>query len=336
MGPFGEFTNVEGVYWKWQKDVHRKEKEMEQQAFSGNEKMLKGCLHCHTTRSDGNVTPEDVISLYHQSGYDFLAITDHRYYNFNNFAPNVPITIIPGMEFDNTLEERNGFRCFHTVCIGPDKENGNGLEHDQKMPWFDIKKCEEYQTFLDDMHAKNNLTILCHPQWSSTTPRHFEMQQGNCALEIWNSVSALCCDCDNDAAYWDDLLGQGKVWYGVASDDAHSKNIIGNGWVMVQADKDINSILNALKNGEFYSSCGPEIYDFYVDGNTAVIDCSPVSRVRLHGDKHPNLVKRDNNGNITHAEFNIEGPSWAGAYSYVRISIVDKDGKKAWTNPIFL
>ena len=57
-------------------------------------------------------------------------------------------------------------------------------------------------------------------------------------MEIWNSVSALCCDCDNDAAYWDEILGQGKVWYGVASDDAHSKNIVGNGFVMVKADKD--------------------------------------------------------------------------------------------------
>ena len=33
----------------------------QQQAFGGNEKMLKGGLHCHTTRSDGRGTPEEVI-----------------------------------------------------------------------------------------------------------------------------------------------------------------------------------------------------------------------------------------------------------------------------------
>ena len=75
----------------------------QQQAFSGNERMLKGGLHCHTTRSDGQGTPEEVIRRHHEHGYDFLAITDHRNYNYLNFAPEVPITIIPGMEFDNTF-----------------------------------------------------------------------------------------------------------------------------------------------------------------------------------------------------------------------------------------
>lgn len=308
-----------------------------QQAFTDKSKgFLKGGLHFHTTRSDGKMTPEELITYAKELGYSFVALTDHQIYNFENYAPETDVIVIPGTECGTGFDKDNGVRLFHTVCIGPDKENGNGLEHDQKIPWSDINKCEEYQEFLDDMHSKNNLTILCHPQWSSTSARHFEMQQGNFAMEIWNSLSAICLDCDNDAAYWDEILGQGKVWYGVASDDAHTKNIVGNGFVMVKADKDINSILKALENGEFYSSCGPEIYDFYVEDNKAIIDCSPVSRVRLHSDKHPNSVKRDSEGNMTHAEFNLDEPRWAGPYSYVRISIVDKDGKKAWTNPIFL
>ena len=58
-------------------------------------------------------------------------------------------------------------------------------------------------------------------------------------------------------------------------------------------------------------------------------------KVVLHSDMHPNRVEKDQNGNITHAEFDIEN-FWAGKYDYVRISILDKDGKRAWTNPIFL
>ena len=50
---------------------------------------------------------------------------------------------------------------------------------------------------------------------------------------------------------------------------------------------------------------------------------------------HPNRVIIDENGKLTHAEFDIV-KFWAGAYDYVRISIVDENGKKAWTNPIFL
>ncbi|MBR5868928.1 MAG: hypothetical protein IKZ21_05730, partial [Clostridia bacterium] len=67
-----------------------------QQAFTEKRKMLKGGLHCHTTRSDGQVAPDEVIRLHHKNGYDFLASTDHRFYNYTNFAPEVPLTIIPG------------------------------------------------------------------------------------------------------------------------------------------------------------------------------------------------------------------------------------------------
>lgn len=75
-----------------------------QEAFVNPKQMLKGGLHCHTTRSDGDGTPEEVIRLHKENGYDFLALTDHRIYNYKNFAEDVDITIIPGMEFDNTID----------------------------------------------------------------------------------------------------------------------------------------------------------------------------------------------------------------------------------------
>ena len=71
-----------------------------QAAFIDCKRHLKGGLHCHTTRSDGEATPEETIAIHEQKGYDFLAITDHRIYNFKNFLPGSKLTIIPGMEFD--------------------------------------------------------------------------------------------------------------------------------------------------------------------------------------------------------------------------------------------
>ena len=75
---------------------------MQQQAFTGKNRMLKGGLHCHTTRSDGKGTPEEVIAKHVQNGYDFLALTDHRKYNLKNFT-NLPITIVPGVEIDRKV-----------------------------------------------------------------------------------------------------------------------------------------------------------------------------------------------------------------------------------------
>lgn len=306
-----------------------------QQAFIDKEKSFqKGGLHCHTTRSDGVGSPEEVMKFAHEHGFDFLALTDHQIYNHTNYAPETGILLVPGTEHSNILVYSHGFRCFHTVCVGPSPEDGNGFANDEKLPGTNFQSSEEYQPWLDEAHGKKNLTILCHPQWSNTSAKYFENQKGNFAMEIWNSGCALAEDCDADAAYWDELLGQGKIIYGVATDDAHVFDHLCRGWVMVKAEKDLNAILAALEKGEFYSSCGPEIYDFYVDGDKVVLECSPVARARLHSDMHPNQVRVDENGNITRAEFTLN--HWAGPYDYVRASIVDKDGKQAWTNPIFL
>ena len=53
-----------------------------QAAFTGSAPLLKGALHCHTTRSDGRGTPEEVIKLHADNGYSFMALTDHRIYNY--------------------------------------------------------------------------------------------------------------------------------------------------------------------------------------------------------------------------------------------------------------
>ena len=309
---------------------------LRQQAFAEKTKMLKGALHCHTTRSDGKGTPEEIIRLHYENGYDFLAITDHRCYNYQNFVPEIPLTILPGMEFDNMLFRDHGFRTFHTVCLGPAREDGNGYEQDERMDSGTAKNQEEYQPYLDEIHAKKNLTIYCHPQWSSTPARYFEKLQGNFALEIWNSGCAIECHMDTDAVYWDELLGQGQRIFGVATDDGHHMYHHCKGWVMVRAQNNINDILNALEQGAFYSSCGPEIYDFYVENNVAHIDCSPVAAIRLHSDCHPTKTVKDEEGRLTHAEFTLPGADTPMAYDYIRMTIVDKEGKHAWTNPIFL
>lgn len=311
---------------------------IQQQAFSGAEKMLKGCLHVHTTRSDGSNTPEEVIRYYHAHGYDFLALTDHRIYNYQNFAPEIPITILPGMEHNTTIFGGDrGYRCFHTVCIGPSAEDGNGFRQDAQFDSIRVSGQEEYQPYLDEIHAKKNLTIYCHPQWSSTPPRFFEKQEGNFAMEIWNTGCAFDSDMDTDAPYWDEILGQGKRIYGVATDDGHLMSHYGNGWVMVRAENNLSAILHALENGAFYSSCGPEIYNFYVDGATAVVECAPAAKIRLHSDMHPTKIQRSDDGSLTRAEFHIADATGSDyAYHYIRASIIDANGKHAWTNPIFL
>ena len=299
-----------------------------QAAFTGKGKLLKGGLHCHTTRSDGQVPPDEVIRLHAANGYDFLALTDHRNYNYANFAPDTDVLIVPGMEMDVGLPGTAG-HCLHHVCIGPARENGNGYEQDQRFDSGRVERPEDYQPVLDDIHAHGNMTIYCHPEWSCTPARTFENLKGNFAMEIWNSGCAIEDDMDTNAAYWDELLMQGKRLWGVATDDGHAKSHHCHGWVRVNAEKNLDSILAALKDGAFYASCGPEIYDFSVDNGVARVKCSPVSRILFINGKYPNRMFTGDGQ--TQAEHTLRKD-----ISYVRACVVDKDGLRAWTNPIFL
>ena len=139
---------------------------------------------------------------------------------------------------------------------------------------------------------------------------------------------------DKDANYWDELLGHGKKIFGVAVDDGHSMSDHCNGWVMVNAENNVASILEALKNGAFYSSTGPEIYDFYLEDDLFVVECSPAAKIRCVCDNHRfrNIYPggdKNQPGTITRGEFEYDNEP------YVRISVIDRSGKIAWTNPIF-
>lgn len=302
---------------------------LRQAAFTGSTKMLKGNLHIHTTRSDGPFSPEETIRRYAQAGYDFLAITDHRIYNYQNYAPDVPITIIPSMEMDGMLRLPAGRHCFHIGVLG--HEQNNGFAQDQKLDSAQPATPAEFQTTIDQMHAAGNLTFYCHPEWSCTPARVFEDFTGNFAMEIWNSISAVRYGIDTNAPYWDELLDQGKRVWGMANDDCHKIEHYFGGWNMVNAENNVDSILEALQNGAFYATCGPEIYDFRIEDGICVLECSPVSMIGFHMSRIPHRLVRGEN--LTRAEWPL---SACPNTPYVRAFVRDAEGRRAWTNPIFL
>jgi len=308
-----------------------------QQAFTGNKKLLKGNTHCHTTRSDALVSPEDVTQIYYEKGFDFFAMTDHRIYNLKSHRPDLPIITIPGMEYDSSyVWDDYGFRCFHTVTLGPVNDNPNG--QDQQFPQENTPTQEAYQKLLDGFETGGQLTIHCHPHWSSTPPEHFQNLKNICAIELYNHVSVLDSREDTDnGIYWDQILGTGRVIYGVAGDDGHKAHQYGNSWIMVNAEPEIGSILNAIKAGKFYASTGPVIKDFYIDDQGfAHVECSDAAVVSFHCDKHNGkaIYPEEGKDTLNHAVFTFMNSP--GKCAYVRAVVVDKQGKLAWTNPIFL
>lgn len=298
-----------------------------QSAFNTEHSLLRGNLHLHTSRSDGQLSPDEAVRKYAENGYDFVALTDHSVYNRESYAPETGMVIIPGVEVHTLLEEAGaGERVYHSVFLGEDNES-NGFLHDERILIDNVKSQEEFQKYLDLAYSKNNIAFYSHPEWSQTPPRYFDKMKGLAGIEIWNTASSYR-DYDINAPYWDDLLGQGMRLAGIAVDDAHKEHQYLGGWIMVNAEKNVPSILSAIKNGAFYSSCGPVIKNFYFDGKHAVAETEEeCEKIFICSDKHKHKVGE----NSSFFETEI-----ADDCQYIRAVVKDKHGKRAWTNPIYL
>ena len=85
-----------------------------------NSNWFKGNIHTHTTNSDGDETPENVVKWYRQHGYDFLVLSDHNHLTLFNYAQNRrkfkrPM-MIPGEEVTLTID--HGRTGIHINAIG--------------------------------------------------------------------------------------------------------------------------------------------------------------------------------------------------------------------------
>ena len=299
-----------------------------QAAFTDGTPFLKGNLHTHTTRSDGVSSPESVMRQYAHMGYDFLALTDHRRYNYTNYAPDTGLLLLPGMELDANMPE-SGNHVVHMVSLGSDRKEENGFSHDQTFESLFVQRAEDARPMLETiLHAKN-LPVFCHPEWSGNTIDDIRAFPDIPLMEVWNSGCAVENGLDTHGAYWDQLLFEGRHIYGVATDDGHQLAHNGLGFVCVRAAKTTDAILAALRRGAFYASCGPVIHDFYVEDGQAVIVCSPVSLIRFRHFRFPYMQAAGSN--MTGHQVSV-----APGTGYIRAEIMDNEGRMAWTNPIFL
>ncbi|MCV6604812.1 MAG: PHP domain-containing protein [Porticoccaceae bacterium] len=79
-------------------------------------------LHCHSTASDGSLTPGELVQRAHNNGVTHLAITDHDTidaYRLLNQA-NCPLRLIPGIEFSTIWNKRG----VHVVGLAIDLHSG--------------------------------------------------------------------------------------------------------------------------------------------------------------------------------------------------------------------
>ena len=68
-----------------------------------------------------------------------------------------------------------------------------------------------------------------------------------------------------------------------------------------------------------------------MENGRAVVECSDVDHIRFNSGFLPTKICRGDGRAIHRAEYELKD-----YFTYIRASVVDAQGRKAWTNPIWL
>jgi len=315
--------------------------------FAQPGRFFKGNLHTHSTRSDGDLSPHEVIAAYRERGYDFLVLTDHFLPEtfFRKQAPADSFITIS----DTTDLRSDGFTTILGAEIhGPGMGNGElwhlvavGLPLDFPN-WTPEERGEDLARRAVEAGA---FVAIAHPHWNSLTLEDaLRVAPFIHSVEVYNHACNAGIDRGDGLYLLDQLMEAGHFLSANAADDAHFKTPLTapgeahpeafGGWVMVKAESlDPEAIVTALKAGHFYASTGPEFRSIAIDdeADELVIETSPVQRILATGNGP--LSRRAAGDGITSARLALEP---FRAHGFVRVTIIDGEGKRAWSNPIRL
>ena len=300
-------------------------------------KWFKGNIHTHTTESDGDDTPENVVRWYRRHGYDFLVLSDHNHLTLFEYAAGRrrfkrPL-MVPGEEV--TLSIHEGRTPIHINAIGISRV----VEP--------IDAGEIVPTMQANVHAiigAGGIASINHPnsRWSFDHD-HIKEVTGATLLEIYNGHPASNVHgAPGKASYeeiWDGVLSAGRTIFGVATDDSHhykdfhpARSNPGRGWIVVRAEAlEVEAILDGLSHGRFYSSTGVELDD--LDQSAEAVSLS----VRTERDFIYTTAFIGRGGKVLHESTGPEAsyePS--GEEGYVRAVVRSSSGTKAWTQPVLI
>src|SRR5262249_12444983 len=192
------------------------------------------------------------------------------------------------------------------------------------------------------------VAYLAHPYWTGALTAELELPDGVAGIEVYNAGCELEVARGLSSVHWDSVLESGRLCFGIAADDSHHPGFDSDlAWTGMRAsDRTPQAVLAALDDGCFYSTTGPLIYDARAEDGAVEVRCSPCRSVtlctgsergsavnagRLGYRYDAEIVSSDGNGAITGAR--LERPRGS---PYGRVEVVDLQGRKAWTNALWL
>ena len=317
---------------------------------------FKANLHTHSTISDGKLTREEAKEAYKALGYQILCLTDHNTIVNHSDLNEPDFLMLTGMEINFDAPDRPApcGRTYHLNLIAKNPENLWSpakvfRRYPEAAKYEDKMQCEEMDlqynadsvnAMIEKANEKGFLVMYNHPTWSCQSYPDYAPLKGLWGMEVRNSECCLLGHNENNFRVYKDLLTLGNKIYPLGTDDLHKPRALGKSWIMVGATElSYSSVIEALENGDFYMSCGPEITSLSVEGNVLKVTCSDAQRVNLatHG-RLADVVHADGEP-LREASFQLDNilnltGNDAGAFIY--ITVTAPDGTYAITRPYYL
>ncbi|MEO0372471.1 MAG: CehA/McbA family metallohydrolase [Pseudomonadota bacterium] len=300
-------------------------------AFDRPGRFWRGNLHTHSHLSDGVLSPEEVCRRYRAEGYDFISLTDHMVGLFDYPIANTKsfrgdgFMTIPGAELHSGAME-NG-EIWHILAVGLpyDFEPANA-------PDFRARDDQESGAELAARaRAAGAFVAVAHPEWSGMTTEDARGIEAAHAIEVYNHGCAVGCDRPHGFYTLDQLLSEGRNLTLCATDDAHfSEPDHFGGWVMVKAEEnDPDALVEALKDGAYYASTGPDIHGVHWEEDAVVVESSAVAAVIVQG--FGSAAHAVHGASMTRTR--VELQARVARSPWVRVTVVDAAGRRAWSQP---
>lgn len=318
---------------------------------------FKANLHCHTTISDGRMTPEQVKEYYKERGYSIVAYTDHEILVGHNELTDGEFLALNGFELE--VYERLPNTPFklqktcHFCLVARDSENlmnvacshGKYVICAGSKPYIDRVVYDESETDIEREYTPeciNRIMKRCrdagffvtynHPGWSYEEPWSYMSYEGFHAMEMVNYASCVGGYPEHNEMVYDQMLRSGKRIFAVAADDNHSAASSCGAYVVVLADKlEYKTVTDALLRGDFYASEGPEIGALWYEDGCVHIKTSPVCEARMNLGIRGAKIKTSGGESFTEATFPLDPDA-----KYFRITVRDDKGLYAYTSAYFL
>jgi len=338
---------------------------VKQYLFPQGGRFYKVNMHCHTTCSDGEQTPEEVKAHYLANGYAAVAFTEHEGLLDFSYLTDENFVAINAYEYDFMNEEGVPFRFYEgaprsfehleqvhlnlyakdpqnlkMVCYNPDQlQEVNIGDYKDRFAYHgsdDFVRSYTLECFnqvIREARANGFLVIYNHPTWSLNTYPLYAGLVGLDGLEIVNGTHKRS-DLDYVPQVYDQMSRAGQRLICVGGDDNHRVSGSCYAWTMVHAEKlTYEGLIKGLEKGNCYASTGPEIHALYIEDGAVHVQCSPARGIYYTTAGRRKAYRLAERGEplVTEAVFLIDPDDIS-----FRITVRDAEGEHANTRIYYL